>query len=423
MASYHLSVQIISRSKGRSAVRAAAYRAGERLMDQKRGGEADFSKRRGVAHTEIIAPEGTASWLLDRQALWNGVEQAERRGDAQLARELNIALPAELTDEQRLALVRAFVRQEFTSRGMVADVAIHRPVPEKGDDPRNHHVHIMLPLRQATAAGLRAVKTREWNSDAMLVSWRAAWAAMQNDTLRTHGHSQVKVDHRNLAAQREAARARGDRQQVEELDREPELHVGPRATNAARRGYQPASRDRTSGLRMQPRAEVVKPQRGRPWHPPARARRAIRYKEIDHGSRFEENLRRITRNLTRLDAKIGRWQDRTARARSRRQYFGRVEYETRSANVPTVTRARWRPPSGGGFPAPVFGDGGRRAHARRRQALVAALIAELDRVLSGLFRLRGRHIERRSALAKSVRRGRPSGFGRPGRSRRRPQDR
>ncbi|MER9414076.1 MobQ family relaxase [Mesorhizobium sp. M0589] len=423
MASYHLSVQIISRSTGRSSVRAAAYRAGERLSDLKRGGEADFSRRRGVAHTEIIAPEGSASWLLDRQALWNGVEQAERRADAQLARELNIALPAELTDEQRLALVRAFVRQEFTSRGMVADVAIHRPVPEKGDDPRNHHVHIMLPLRQATAEGLRGVKTREWNSDAVLVSWRAAWAAMQNDALRAHGHSQSRVDHRNLVAQREAARAGGDRQRAEELDREPELHVGPRATNAARRGYQPASRNRTSGLRMQPRAEASEPRQGRPWRPPARTSRSVRYQEIDHGSRFEENLRRITRNLTRLDAKIGRWQERTVRARSRRQYFGRVEHETRSVSVPTMARPRWRPPNGGSLPGPAFGDGGRRAHARRRQALVAALIAELDRVLSGLFRLRGRHIERRSALAKSVRRGRPDGFGRPGRARRRPQDR
>ncbi|WP_341990187.1 MobA/MobL family protein [Azorhizobium sp. AG788] len=102
----------------------AACRAGERLHDSRRKEWSDFSGRRGVAHREIMAPEGSAPWLSDRQTLWNAVEHAEKRVDAQLAREINMALPHELTDDQRLDLVRGFVAEQFVARGMVADIAI-----------------------------------------------------------------------------------------------------------------------------------------------------------------------------------------------------------------------------------------------------------------------------------------------------------
>jgi ATP-dependent exoDNAse (exonuclease V) alpha subunit len=201
MASYHLSAQPVKRSEGRSVVAMAAYRAGVRLKDERRDNEADYRRRKGIAHTEIMVPEGAAEWLADRERLWNYVERIENRRDAQLAREINMALPHELTDAERVELVRTFVRQEFVSRGMVVDFAIHKPVPEKGDDPRNYHAHLLLTLRQAEAKGLRRVKTREWNSDTMLVAWREAWAKFQNEALRRHGHK-ATVDHRSLAAQK-----------------------------------------------------------------------------------------------------------------------------------------------------------------------------------------------------------------------------
>jgi ATP-dependent exoDNAse (exonuclease V) alpha subunit len=224
----------------------AAYRAGERLQDIRSGKECDFSRRRGVAHSEILLPEGAAPFLADREKLWNYVERMEARQDAQLAREINFALPHELDAVQRRELVLGFVREAFVSRGMVADVAIHEPVPEKGDDPRNHHAHVMLTMRQATRTGLRPVKTREWNSDALLREWRGQWAGHQNRALERAGHG-ARVDHRTLERQREDAIARKDRVAAAALDREPEIHIGPQAAKASRKKRR-VSRDREAGL-------------------------------------------------------------------------------------------------------------------------------------------------------------------------------
>ena len=134
MASFHFSAQVIGRGKGRSAVAAAAYRAGVRLRDDAAGIAHDYRRRRGVVHSEIIVPDGAAAW----------------RKDAQLAREINVALPHELSVEERRSLLQGFVREQFVARGMVADLAIHEPVD---GDARNHHAHILLTLRQATPDG------------------------------------------------------------------------------------------------------------------------------------------------------------------------------------------------------------------------------------------------------------------------------
>jgi ATP-dependent exoDNAse (exonuclease V) alpha subunit len=216
--SYHFSVQIIGRNAGRSAVAAAAYRAGERLRDERSGRTADFARRRGVVQREILLPPEAAAWLGNRERLWNHVEALERRSDAQLAREINLALPHELTAAQRVDLVCGFVQEQFVAMGMVADVAWHAPVAEKGDDPRNFHAHIMLTLRQAQADGLRPVKTREWNSDTLLELWRRAWSRHQNRALERAGLVE-RVDHRSLAEQRTAALKRRDSRAAEELDR------------------------------------------------------------------------------------------------------------------------------------------------------------------------------------------------------------
>lgn len=228
MASYHFSAQIIGRSDGRSAIAAAAYRAGERIKDQKNNVIHDYTRRKGVVYAAILAPSGSAAFLQRRCDLWNAVERMENRKDAQLAREIVLALPHELSAGQRREMLLRFVRAAFVSRGMIADVAIHAPVLEKGDHPHNHHAHVLLPLRQATANGLRKVKTREWNSDNLLREWRALWARYQNEALE-RANIRERVDHRSLAVQRAEAVRCGDARKAALLDREPEIHLGKRA--------------------------------------------------------------------------------------------------------------------------------------------------------------------------------------------------
>jgi hypothetical protein len=158
--------------------------------------------------------------MRDRAALWNAVEAVEKRKDAQLAREIQLSLPHEMSDAQRRDLVRAFVAEQFVSAGMVADIAIH--APGRAGDERNHHAHVMLSLRELTAEGF-GKKARDWNDSQNLERWRAEWAAIQNREFERLG-IQAHVDHRSFEA-------RG-------IDREPETHKGPGATALERRGEQ-----------------------------------------------------------------------------------------------------------------------------------------------------------------------------------------
>ncbi len=218
MAQFRLSSQIIGRSAGRSVVAAAAYRAGASFADDRTGQLHDYSRRRGVIHAEILVPENTPAWMLDRARLWNAVETAEKRKDAQLAREIQLSLPHELTGEQRRDLVRRFADEQFVRRGMIADIALHAPGKE-GDD-RNHHAHILLTMRELAGDGF-GKKARDWNAPDVLQGWREAWAQEQNRTLEAHGHA-ARVDHRSLEAQG--------------IDREPTQHLGQAASDMEQRG-------------------------------------------------------------------------------------------------------------------------------------------------------------------------------------------
>ncbi len=229
---------MISRSAGRSATAAAAYRSAERIHDHRTGLSFDYRARSGVEHVEILAPERSPAWVQDRAALWNAVEQAETRKNSQVAREIRVALPAELDRDERIELVRNFCQRSFVDRGMVADIALHAPGRE--GDERNHHAHILLTTREIGSEGFTA-KNRNWNAKEMLEDWREVWARDSNHALERCGH-EVRIDHRTLEAQREAAlerslqaRERGDealalRETVRavELDRAPlpQLSVG-----------------------------------------------------------------------------------------------------------------------------------------------------------------------------------------------------
>ena len=135
---YILIIKIISRGKGKSAVAAAAYRSGESLTNEYDGITHDYTRKGGIVHTEILLPDNAPKEYADRSVLWNAVEKAERAKNAQLAREIEIALPHELTREQGISLVREYVKEQFVSAGMCADFAIH----DKNDG--NPHAHIML---------------------------------------------------------------------------------------------------------------------------------------------------------------------------------------------------------------------------------------------------------------------------------------
>jgi hypothetical protein len=253
MAIYHFSAKMISRSTGRSAVAAAAYRTAERIEDQRQGLEHDYSNRRGVLYTEILAPDGTPEPLRNRATLWNAVEQVERRKDAQLAREVTVALPHELTDAQRVSLVRSFVQSAFVDRGMIADVALHAPGQE--GDERNHHAHIMLTTRSINADGFGG-KDRSWNSKELLAEWRESWAEHANAYLREIEVAR-EIDHRSLEAQREEkldlkeqALERGDTKaahelaiEAVELNRDPLPDIGWKAWGMKRRGIQTTAGD------------------------------------------------------------------------------------------------------------------------------------------------------------------------------------
>ncbi|HLN62094.1 MAG TPA: MobQ family relaxase [Symbiobacteriaceae bacterium] len=214
MAIYYLSAQIIGRSAGRSSTGAAAYRAGEKIHDERTGQTYDYTRRRGDIEAEILAPAGAPAWVYERERLWNEVEKAERRGDAQVAREIVVALPLELDREQQRELVRAYVKDQFVSKGMVADVAIHR-------NPGNPHAHIMLTMREVGPEGLSAKKNRDWNKPEMLEQWRERWAVHSNAALERAGREE-RIDHRSLEAQGQ--------------DRLPQVHLGPHAHALERRG-------------------------------------------------------------------------------------------------------------------------------------------------------------------------------------------
>ena len=205
MAIYHAHIQVIGRSQDRSVVAAAAYRAADELFDDKLNRTHDFTAKLGVVHSEIMLPEGApARWEQGttkaelhaaRLALWNEVEAKERRYDAQLAREMEFAIPRELSEAEAIRLARDFVREQFVDRGMVADLNVHWDMGKDGE--AKPHAHVMLTMRQVTSAGL-GPKVREWNAAGLYDGVRQRWAELANERLAELGHD-VRIDHRSNA--------------------------------------------------------------------------------------------------------------------------------------------------------------------------------------------------------------------------------
>ena len=194
---------MLTRSKGHSAVGAAAHLAGERLTDRRTGRVYDFAdKAPHVVHAEILLPEGAPAFMRDRATLWQYVERIEDRQtryrDAQLARDVNLALPRELSRAANIVLARSFLLAEFVALGMVCDFAIHEQVSAT-DGLVQPHVHGLLSLRACTPEGFGR-KVRAWGSRRMFNAWREHWAAYVNAALAWAGAPE-RVDHRSLKAQ------------------------------------------------------------------------------------------------------------------------------------------------------------------------------------------------------------------------------
>jgi Ti-type conjugative transfer relaxase TraA len=233
LAIYHCSMKPIARGGGRSAVAAAAYRSATRLENERDGFVHDFTRKLGIEHAEIVVPQGSgAEWALDRSVLWNAAEFAEKRCDARVAREFEVALPAEMTGEQRVELVREFAQGLANRYGAAVDFAIHSP---QGDtDARNHHAHLMMTTRVVGPEGLgektEIERENKWllnndrpTSHMQLRDIREQWGDLSNAHLARAGLD-IRIDHRSHSD-------RG-------LEIEPTGHVGVYATQMDRRGLE-----------------------------------------------------------------------------------------------------------------------------------------------------------------------------------------
>ncbi len=197
MAIYHLHVKVIGRKSGSSAVASAAYRSGSRLRDERLDRSHDFSAKRGVVHSEVMLPEHAPEAWSDRERLWNDTEAFEVRKDAQLAREVEFAIPRELTQAQGIELARDFARCEFVNRGMIADLNVHWDMAEDGSP--KPHAHVMLTMRAVDEDGF-GPKVRDWNRTETVERWRERWAELANERL-AELDIDARIDHRSLEAQ------------------------------------------------------------------------------------------------------------------------------------------------------------------------------------------------------------------------------
>ena len=225
MAIFHLSVKVISRAVGRSAVAAAAYRSADRLHDERLDRAHDFTNKSGVVHSEVLLPEDAPDEWHNRERLWNDVEAFEKRKDAQLSREVEFAIPREMNQQQGIELACDFVQSEFVDHGMVADLNVHWDIG--ADGLAKPHAHVMLTMREIVVgddgeAGFGA-KVRDWNRTELVAQWRERWADHVNQRL-AELDLDARIDHRSLAAQG--------------IRLEPQDKIGPAASRMDGRGLE-----------------------------------------------------------------------------------------------------------------------------------------------------------------------------------------
>lgn len=303
---YHCSVKPVGRSAGRSVVAAAAYRAGERLHDERQDRPHDYTRRHGVVRSEIVLPADARPDLADREQLWNAIDKAEGRANGRLATEIELALPHELNPQERYRLVRDFARDLADRHGIAVDFAIHQP--GKGGDHRNHHAHVLCSHRQIDGEGVGEIAARRTVSKRVkderkevgiagvfatgkdIKAIRLEWEKRVNRAYERAGLA-IRVDHRSHK----------DR----DIDREATKHLGPKQTAAERRGQPMPGGDENRAItarneeRAQLRAELaevrgeiidLQAERSRRGLPPARIEsdEIDPAREIHHGREDED---------------------------------------------------------------------------------------------------------------------------------------
>lgn len=244
MAIFHLEIKPVARSSGRTATAAAAYRAGERIRDERTGVLYNHSKRDDVLHKEIFLPsrlerpDAGMEWARERSTLWNTAEKAEQMSNSRVAREYQVALPAELSAAERVVLARTFSREIADRYNVAVDLAIHAPRPE--GDPRNFHAHLLATTREVTSEGMGPKAGVDMTGEARTElglppsrqefrTLRARWAELTNEALRG-ANLEARVDHRSLEEQG--------------IDRMPRPHLPWAAVAAERRGERSETAER-----------------------------------------------------------------------------------------------------------------------------------------------------------------------------------
>jgi len=214
---FHLHLRNISRGKAVRVIRSSAYISGQRLYDAYFGERYDFSFREDVLYANLLLPQNSPAEFEDRTSFWNAVELSEKRADARTAREITVALPKELSLEQHIDIIKNFVADNFISKGLGCDIAIH----DKGDG--NPHAHILINTREITSIGFSPIKNRELNKTHQLIIWRASYADLLNRSMERHD-IQSRVSH-------ESNFMRG-------IETDPTYHLGKRANRLERLGVQ-----------------------------------------------------------------------------------------------------------------------------------------------------------------------------------------
>ncbi|MEQ9859057.1 MobQ family relaxase [Pectobacterium versatile] len=194
MAIFHLEFKIVKRSEGMSSCRKAAYHNRSKITDDRTGNTYDFSHRTDLFHHQILAPVSAPAHIIESStALWNEVERVERQKDGQTARYFDVAIPCELSNEDKIKLVVEYCQKNFVDKGMIADIAFHDL------DGQNPHSHVMLTLKPITADGF-GKKERSWNDKKNVILWRESWSVIANRYLAAAG-SNERIDHRSIDAQ------------------------------------------------------------------------------------------------------------------------------------------------------------------------------------------------------------------------------
>ncbi|MFQ9115713.1 MobQ family relaxase [Eubacterium sp.] len=257
MAIFHLSVKMISRGKGKSAVAASAYRSGEKITSDYDGITHDYTRKRGIAKTLIMLPDNAPLEFYNRSTLWNAVEKIEKAKNSQLAREVEVAIPNELSISDQYSLVKEFCNMNFVDKGMIADICFHN---KKDGNP---HAHIMLTVRPFNEDGswgskqkkvyildgngekiydkkkrqykCKSVSSTDWNERSNVEKWRKSWADMCNTYLEKSGHDE-RIDHRSY-----------ERQGLEIL---PTEHLGTAASQMEKRNIKTKRGDVNRHVRL-----------------------------------------------------------------------------------------------------------------------------------------------------------------------------